>query len=376
MPRSTKGFFYFIATLSLSCLIKFTNYKNVKDSTMAFERPNYSSKATVTSESTSKFVDTVFPEALWLCNLRARLEKVRHVCGTLCKINDKVSLLHVSSQKNESSKKGIYLPYDVSCSAIMNMAELDEADSSIPYPRPSFLVKEFSMNGLIKEEFHARYNNTYLGANALQHDWMGQSIEEAIDRIRQNGIMSLEGTYGSSCSSRVLKELELMGVRNLDVLVVGSEKPWIEIICLFLGAKSVTTLEYGEINTNHPKLRTMTPDKFRQAYNIGNLTLFDRIVSHSSIEHSGLGRYGDALNPWGDILTMMRIWCLSKPEAKMYLAVPRGRKDKIQHNLHRIYGIFRWPLLTANWITIHEPINFKNGMQCGGLGHILRKVHK
>jgi hypothetical protein len=29
-----------------------------------------------------------------------------------------------------------------------------------------------------------------------------------------------------------------------------------------------------------------------------------------------LGRYGDALNPWGDILTIARAWCVSSPAAK------------------------------------------------------------
>ena len=30
-----------------------------------------------------------------------------------------------------------------------------------------------------------------------------------------------------------------------------------------------------------------------------------------------LGRYGDALNPWGDILTVARAWCVSSPQAKV-----------------------------------------------------------
>ena len=37
------------------------------------------------------------------------------------------------------------------------------------------------------------------------------------------------------------------------------------------------------------------------------------MVTFSSIEHSGLGRYGDSLNPWGDLITMAQSWCLLKP---------------------------------------------------------------
>ena len=43
------------------------------------------------------------------------------------------------------------------------------------------------------------------------------------------------------------------------------------------------------------------------------------MVTFSSIEHSGLGRYGDSLNPWGDLITMAQSWCLLKPgEIKSY----------------------------------------------------------
>ena len=38
--------------------------------------------------------------------------------------------------------------------------------------------------------------------------------------------------------------------------------------------------------------------------------LFDLIVTYSSLEHSGLGRYGDSLNPWADLITMAKAWYL------------------------------------------------------------------
>jgi hypothetical protein len=46
----------------------------------------------------------------------------------------------------------------------------------------------------------------------------------------------------------------------------------------------------------------MTPLQFRKSYLSDTLGTFDAIVTFSSVEHSGLGRYGDALNPWGDII--------------------------------------------------------------------------
>ena len=49
---------------------------------------------------------------------------------------------------------------------------------------------------------------------------------------------------------------------------------------------------------------------------------FDAMVTYSSLEHSGLGRYGDSLNPWGDLITMAQAWCLLKPGARALVGLP------------------------------------------------------
>jgi hypothetical protein len=77
----------------------------------------------------------------------------------------------------------------------------------------------------------------------------------------------------------------------------------------------VTTLEYAVISTDHPQLVTMTPNDMRAAYLNATLPLFDEVVTISSVEHSGLGRYGDGLNPWGDVQAIARAWCVAKPNA-------------------------------------------------------------
>lgn len=38
----------------------------------------------------------------------------------------------------------------------------------------------------------------------------------------------------------------------------------------------------------------------------------DFAVSYSSWEHDGLGRYGDPIDPWGDIKAMQRAACYVK----------------------------------------------------------------
>ena len=64
-------------------------------------------------------------------------------------------------------------------------------------------------------------------------------------------------------------------------------------------------------------------------------SLFDVIVSYSSLEHSGLTRYGDAPHPWGDLVTMARNWCFMNNDGMAFIGVPTDKTDSIYFNAHR-----------------------------------------
>lgn len=95
------------------------------------------------------------------------------------------------------------------------------------------------------------------------------------------------------------------------------------------------------------------PSEFKKNYLRGELGLFDAIVTFSSVEHSGLGRYGDALNPWGDVLEIARSYCVCKPGGSLVVAVMNG-SDELQYNAHRVYGKLRWPYLASNWVQLYR----------------------
>ena len=63
-------------------------------------------------------------------------------------------------------------------------------------------------------------------------------------------------------------------------------------------------------------------------------------------------RYGDDLNPWGDLITMARAWCLVKPGGKAIVGMPVGL-DEVQFNAHRIYGPIQLPHFFANWEQVY-----------------------
>lgn len=59
---------------------------------------------------------------------------------------------------------------------------------------------------------------------------------------------------------------------------------------------------------------------------------FDLALAVGSLEHSGLGRYGEALDPWADLVAMARIRCLLKPGGRAFVAVPTAKLDGIVYN--------------------------------------------
>ena len=70
-------------------------------------------------------------------------------------------------------------------------------------------------------------------------------------------------------------------------------------------------------------------------------------------------RYGDNLNPWGDLIAMAKAWCLSKPSGKAVIGIPAGPKDKIVFNSHKVYGPIMLSHLFANWKLEYTNLDLK-----------------
>jgi len=149
----------------------------------------------------------------------------------------------------------------------------------------------------------------------------------------------------------------IYAIKNKHVAVIGTEIPWAEAILINLGAHKITTIEYREITIEHSQVETITPFKFAEQFLSRKSDTFDTIFSYSSIEHSGLGRYGDPLMPHGDLEALAQIWCAAKPNGYLFLALPmsKDRRECVVHfNAHRQYGYKRMQHLTANWKVLNE----------------------
>jgi len=132
------------------------------------------------------------------------------------------------------------------------------------------------------------------------------------------------------------------------VYVAGSISPWVECIVISLGASHTTTVDY-----NTPMLSKdsgeMPMTMLSMSDAMESPEVAELIVSFSSVEHDGLGRYGDPLNPNGDRAAMKELYLKLKPGGYLLLAVPISSSDQVHLAGHRQYGPNRLPLLLKGW---------------------------
>jgi hypothetical protein len=112
------------------------------------------------------------------------------------------------------------------------------------------------------------------------------------------------------------------------------------------GITDITTVEYNPPICDHPNLKIISYDDF-----VVSEKKYDIIISFSSIEHSGLGRYGDTIDPNGDIKTMEQMVEKLNSDGHILLGIPIG-KDSIVWNAHRVYGKKRLELLLKDVVLI------------------------
>ena len=142
-------------------------------------------------------------------------------------------------------------------------------------------------------------------------------------------------------------------------LVLGSISPWVECLLLHFNAESVTTLDYIIPECNY-KINTISIND----YNIK--MKYDVVVSFSSIEHDGLGRYGDPINPNGDIDACIEAYNMINEGGYFICSVPIG-SGCIEGNYHRIYNqkridklfsLFNNYIGSVNYQTFDNNLNF------------------
>ena len=205
---------------------------------------------------------------------------------------------------------------------------------------PDNLLQAFTMNGFARIRFDWHYSDTSAEMLNWTYDFY-KDLKKTVSRAMKEG-----GNIYYSTDHLIPKIFQKYPILSKTVAVIGSATPLYEAYIDYFKGKPLT-IEYRKIKHNIPHLQTYTFDEAVKKINKEALKT-DCAFCYSSIEHSGLGRYGDYIDPEEDFFTMSLIKKMVKPGGLLFLQIPVGR-DLLLWNGTRIYGPHRLLLLLEGW---------------------------
>lgn len=205
---------------------------------------------------------------------------------------------------------------------------------------PDNLLQSFTMNGFVRIKFDWHYSDT--SAEIL--NWTNNFYND-LKKIVSKAVIKGGNIYYST-DHMIPDVFKKYPIKSKTVAVIGSATPLYETYIDYFKGKPLT-IEYRKIKHNIPQLQTYTFEQAVKKIKQKKLKT-DCAFCYSSIEHSGLGRYGDYIDPEGDFLTMKLIKKMLKPNGLLYLQIPIG-PDLLLWNNTRIYGKHRLLLLFEKW---------------------------
>ena len=247
-------------------------------------------------------------------------------------------MVEVSYSSHFKSIHSIFKSEPINCMKLFNdIAFKSDIDEEFQSNIPENMMESYTLFGLIPlAEFVMNDTTT-----SQQQLWTIELIEE--EKLKPQRC----GGYGFEWCEEFFNSNENY-FKGKNGIVIGSQTPWAEAALLKVGVNYITTIEYQDITSIHPLIEVIKPNKFAERYLSNNFSQVDFIFSFSSLEHDGLGRYGDKLNPFADFETIDRMNCMLKSDGLLFLGIPVG-PDSLVWNIHRNYGWIRLQLLLQRW---------------------------
>lgn len=166
--------------------------------------------------------------------------------------------------------------------------------------------------------------------------WTSEMIDKLIVEVIEGNDISPK-VYPTCMQQIQTATRKIDDTHPVRILVAGSISPWVE--ATILAGRNLKMAELSTVDFNDLQI-----DDNRIIYRkMGSVptNYFDVVISFSSIEHDGLGRYGDPIDPFGDFHAVKEYNSFLKNGGTMFLGLPVSKsweKGYIVGNLHRIYS--------------------------------------
>ena len=171
--------------------------------------------------------------------------------------------------------------------------------------------------------------------------WPQSEVQALLDKVV--GGQDISPADYPFCAPGLKTALQHVQSEGKSAIVFGSISPWAETTLLNAGVRRVVTVDYNPPISEDPRLETMPMSALATL-----ASQFDFAISFSSLEHDGMGRYGDPTDPNGDFHAVAEVRHVLKPGGTLLLGVPIGAGG-IVFNFHRIYSKKRFDMVTAGF---------------------------
>ena len=194
---------------------------------------------------------------------------------------------------------------------------------------PAELMNEFTENGTVKIEYKY-YNDLFKDSASNDKSKINRVISKKdleywIQKLNRNEPL---GSYDDKELKNMMFKMSSK-LKNKTMAVIGTISVWIEAISLAVGCSKITTLDYTRNKYEQPQLEWIhVNDYYDEAIKNNMFETFDNAASFSSLEHAGLGRFGDPISPNGDIDAVKQVHCMLKKGGLFFLAIPVSLDDK------------------------------------------------
>ena len=265
------------------------------------------------------------------------------------------SKLHKNDVKCNSNR----LKYKQECLDLFQ--ELKNPDPSAFYrpplaKPPDSLMNEFTQNGEMPIKKYWYFDDVYSDANQKVANSKQIIPKYLVDSFRLKDNYRAENQYKDRHNHLIMPKYSNY-IKNKSMIVIGTIYPWLEAIALDAGASRVVTLDYTRKKYEQKDMEWLHVIDYLD-YSIKNdiIEEYDNAATFSSLEHSGLGRYGDPLDPNGDIKAVKQVHCMIKPDGIFFLGLITSNDNSsyIEFNAHRVYGTKRLNKLFVGWDLIEQ----------------------
>lgn len=112
--------------------------------------------------------------------------------------------------------------------------------------------------------------------------------------------------------------------------------------------RTIEVLDTRAVSSDVPGISFRQADLMNLPAEYVNCT--DSLSCLHTLEHIGLGRYGDKIDFDGWSLALQNLWKMLEPGGILYLSVPTGKVQRVEFNAHRVFSVeYLLPILMGKF---------------------------